>query len=73
MCILEIKQMERQCDAVRRLNRKHAGNAEAIILELADGLRHGRISRVSNTHNWSDDTYARALYQHCVRNGLYGC
>ena len=62
--------MERQCNAVRRLHKKHNGNAEKIISELAYGLSHGLISRKSNTHGWSDPTYARALYGNYLNKGL---
>lgn len=62
--------MERQCHAVRRLHRELGGDTEAIIVEIARGLATGQIRRISNTRNWSDPTYARALYQHYVRKGL---
>ena len=62
--------MERQCDAVRRLHHQYAGNAEVIIAALAEGLGSGAISRNSNTHGWSDQTYARALYRNYFRKGL---
>jgi hypothetical protein len=55
--------MERQCDAVRRFHRQYAGNAELVISALARGFASRAISRVSNTHNWSDEMYARALYR----------
>jgi hypothetical protein len=65
-----LRPMERQCDAVRRLHRQHGGDAEAIIAALAAGLGRGEIRRDSNTHGWSDQTYARALYGNYQRRGL---
>jgi hypothetical protein len=62
--------MERQCDAVRRLDKQCNGDAEVIIAALARGLAAKEISRRRNTHNWSDETYARALYGNYFRKGL---
>jgi hypothetical protein len=61
--------MERQCDAVRRLYKQHAGNREAVIKALTSGLDRGEISRISNTHKWSNQQYAEALWRNYVNRG----
>jgi len=61
--------MERQCDAVRRLHRHFKGDRNAIIAALAIAFDRGEISRASNTHNWANATYARAVYDCYVRDG----
>jgi hypothetical protein len=60
----------KQGDAVRMFHRQMAGDAESIIAALATGLSRGEIRRDSNSHGWSDERYARALYRNCVRKGL---
>jgi hypothetical protein len=61
--------MERQCDAIRQLYKQHPGNREAVIKALASGLDRGKISRISNTHNWSNHQYAEALWRNYANRG----
>ena len=55
-------------DIVRQWHQQGLG-ASVIVAHLAAGFSNGSIPRDSNTHDWTDDVYARRTVAEGIRLG----
>ncbi|HYX40174.1 MAG TPA: hypothetical protein VE821_00685 [Pyrinomonadaceae bacterium] len=57
----------KQREKMKELARRFGANKERVIREYAEAEKRGEVKRESNTHNWTAEQYARALWRDAMR------
>ena len=58
-----------QRDYMRKLIARFGANKDRVVREYAGAERRGEVERKSNSHNWTPEQYASALWQDGIRRG----
>jgi hypothetical protein len=63
------KRKQSQRDFMRELVRRVGMDEERIVREYAEAEKRGEVERKSNSHNFTVEQYARALWNDAVKRG----